>query len=198
MMVSPPAAQTLAQRALHRGQFLVDLVLPGQRGDLVGQARRAAFGNAQRIGAAFGIIDPAFELVEPGQGLVHALAGHQAAQADAVFRAFQAGSDRRLAAARLAQAGLELFDVLLIGAHRIVEHGHFARSCSAMSAAFLRSTSAARARSSRSFDSASWAFSAQSAWSRSSLATWRSISFWSAMVRAAEARTSTSVSPFPG
>ena len=67
-------------------------------------------------------------------------------------------------------------------------------SCSHMSTAFCFSTSAALARSSRPFESASSAFSVQLSWSFSSLAIWRRISFWSAMVRAAEARTSTRVS----
>src|SRR3569623_2623559 len=67
-------------------------------------------------------------------------------------------------------------------------------SSAILSVAFWRSTRAALARSSRSFDSASSAFSVQPCSRPESLATWRRISFWSAMVRAAEARTSTNVS----
>jgi hypothetical protein len=56
------------------------------------------------------------------------------------------------------------------------------------------STSAALARSSRPFESASSAFSPQLACACCSFTIERRISFWSAMVRAAEARTSTRVS----
>ena len=65
---------------------------------------------------------------------------------------------------------------------------------SANDLALAFSSSAAVARSSRPFDSASSAFSAQLAWAASARATARRISFWSAIVRAAPARTSTSVS----
>ena len=63
-----------------------------------------------------------------------------------------------------------------------------------MSAAFCRSISAALARSSRSFDSASSALAVQSDWIWSSRSHARRISLMSAIWRAAEARTSTSVS----
>ena len=63
-----------------------------------------------------------------------------------------------------------------------------------MSAAFCFSTSACLARSSRSFDSASSAFSVQPAWISSRRVAARRISFTSAIDRAALARSSTRVS----
>ena len=70
-------------------------------------------------------LDPAFELVEAAQRVVDAFIGHQAAQLDAILGAFEARGDRGLAAARFAQAVLQLLDVLLVSPQRIVEYGDF-------------------------------------------------------------------------
>ena len=55
----------LAERLFHLFEFVVDRVLAFQCSDLVRQARLArVVGDGKRVGAAFGVIDAAFELVE--------------------------------------------------------------------------------------------------------------------------------------
>ena len=125
-IVSPPwlcfaAIGAAGQIGLQRLKLGIDLVAVAKLGDLIiERARRRA--KAERIGLALGKVRLPLEQVEAREGVLGLRPRIHFAKAAAILRAFDAGHDRVLAGARLAQLGLQLGDIGLGGAQRVVEH----------------------------------------------------------------------------
>src|SRR6476661_2183331 len=123
MRASPSISALLAgvEAGLQRFELGLDLLLVAKLGNLFLEAlRRRA--ERERVGAALGEIGMALEHVEAREGLVDLGAGIDFAHAGALVGALHPGLDRVLAGARLAKLALQLGDVGLRRAKRVVEH----------------------------------------------------------------------------